>query len=108
AGTVNGAAVDFSKIQRLMAVVQVGAVGGGPGTVDAKLQSNSKSDFSGTTTNLSGASITQISSANKIATIECRADQLPAGDRYVRLVVTVGVNAVLIAAVVLGGEAEYK
>ena len=35
-------------------------------------------------------------------------DQVPAGARYARLSVTVGTNAVLIAALAIGGEAALK
>jgi hypothetical protein len=106
AGTVNGNAVDMSKFQRVMAVVQVGSVGAS-GTVTAQLQSCSASSFASGVNNVTAVSTT-VNANNKVLTLECRADQLTPGDRYVRVQVVVGTNAVLISAVVLGGEAEYK
>lgn len=114
AGTVNGSGVDMSKVQRLLAVLQTGVLGASA-TVDAKLQSCPVQGFGANVHDISGAAIVQLTQAggksNKVVTIEVRADQVAqqnAGDRYVRLVVTVAVAASLIAAVVYGGEAEFK
>ena len=45
---------------------------------------------------------------NAVATVEVRADQVAAGDRYVRLQLTGGGNAVTAGAIGLGTEAGHK
>src|SRR5947209_12267700 len=91
AATVTTGGVDMSKFERVMFVVMVGAVT--TGTVDAKLQESATSG--GTYTDISGASITQITTSNKIATLEIKATQLSAGKAFVRLSLTVGTAATL-------------
>jgi hypothetical protein len=104
-GTVTSGGVDLSKFKRVLFVLQVGAVGGA-GTVDAKLQQSAA--VSSGYADIANSNITQVTTANQIVTLEIRSDQLSAGKRYARLSVTVGGNAVLIAALVLGGEAVEK
>ncbi len=104
-GTVTSGGVDMSKFERVLFLLMVGSVGAA-GTVDAKLQESATSG--GTYTDISGGSITQITASNKIATVEIKATQLSSGKQFVRLSVTVGGNAVLIAAVPLAGEAHQK
>ena len=94
----------MSKFERVMFVVMVGAVT--TGTVDAKLQESATSG--GTYTDISGASITQITTSNKIATLEIKATQLSAGKQFVRLSLTVGTAATLIAVLPIAGEARQK
>jgi hypothetical protein len=103
--TVTSGGVDMSKFERVMFLLMVGSVGGA-GTVDAKLQQSATSG--GTYTDISGASITQITASNKIATLEIKSTQLTTGNQFVRLSVTVGGNAVLIAALPIAGEARQK
>jgi hypothetical protein len=107
AGTVTTGSVDMSKFHRAIFVVMVGNVGGA-GTVDAKLQTSPVSNFGSGVADVTGSNITQVTASNKIVTLEMRADQVPAGSRYARLSVTVGTNAVLIAALAIGGEAIQK
>ena len=104
-GTVTTGAVDLSKFHRTIFALMVGSVGAA-GTVDAKLQQSATG--SGGWTDVAGSNITQVTANNKIVTLEIRYDQLTAGQRYVRLSITVGVNAVLIAALPIGGEAVEK
>jgi hypothetical protein len=107
-GLISG--IDMSKIQRLLFVLQIGSVGGA-GTVDAKIQesASSGSGYADCSSSAVGPiSITQVTASNKVVTLEIRADQLSAGKRYVQLFVTIGGNAVLIAGLALGAEAEYK
>ncbi len=88
-----------------MAVVVLGT---NAGSVTAKFQSaatsgGSYSDISG------GPTITAITAASKQATLELRADQLPAGQQFVKLLITEGnVGAALCGGIVLGGEAPAK
>ncbi len=105
AGTVTTGAVDLSKFHRAIFAVMVGNIGAA-GTVDAKLQQSATG--AGGWTDVAGSNITQVTVSNKVVTLEIRYDQLTAGQRYARLSVTVGVNAVLIAALAIGGEAVQK
>lgn len=61
---------------------------------------------------MSNGSITQVTASNKVVTLEIRDDQLQSivgnGYQFIQLSVTVGTNAVLIGAVALGSEAEFK
>ncbi len=104
-GTVTSGAVDMSKFHRVMFAVMVGSVGAA-GTVDAKLQQSATG--TGGWTDVTGSNITTVTAGDKIVTLEMRSDQLSTGQRYVRLSITVGGNAVLIAALPLGGEAIQK
>jgi hypothetical protein len=108
--TVTTGGVDMSKFERVMFVLMVGALGGA-GTVDAKLQECTSAGGAGAS-DIAGSNITQLtvggSGSNKIVTLEIKASQLTAGKSFVRLSVTVGGNAVLIAACPLGGEARQK
>src|SRR3954454_3309795 len=70
AGTVTTGGVDMSKFERVMFVIMVGAVT--TGTVDAKLQECTDTGGTGAA-DLTGASITQITTSNKIATLEIKA-----------------------------------
>jgi hypothetical protein len=112
-GTVTTGGVDLSKFHRVLFVLQVGSLGAA-GTVDAKLQSSNL--VNGAYTDVPASNITQINTGgagnNRIVTLEIRGDQvagLPtANQRFVRLSVTVGGNAVLLSAVALGAEAVEK
>ena len=103
--TVTSGGVDMSKFERVLFLLMVGSVGAA-GTVDAKLQESATSG--GTYTDIAGASITQITASNKIATLEIKATQLSSGKTAVRLSLTVAVNAVLIAVLPIAGEAKQK
>ncbi len=103
--TVTSGGVDMQKFKRVLFILQVGSVGGA-GTVDAKLQ---QSNVLGSGyADIAASNITQVTASNKIVTLEIRSDQLTGSNRYVRLSITVGGNAVLIGAVALGGEATEK
>jgi hypothetical protein len=112
-GTVTSGGVDMQKFKRVLFILQVGSLGAA-GTVDAKLQSSNL--VAGAYTDIPASNITQINTggagSNRIVTLEIRSDQVAglaaAGQRFVRLSVTVGGNAVLIGAVALGGEAVEK
>ena len=101
--------IDLSKVRRLMLIGLVGSVGGA-GTVDCKLRASKTSG--GAYSDITGAAITQITAGSKVFTIEVRDDQLQsivgAGYQFVQVSLTIGTNAVLVAAVVLGGEAAAK
>ena len=106
AGTDNSITnIDFSKVERMMWIIDVGSVGAA-GTVDFKLQESKTSG--GTYQDIAGTAITQVTASNKVVTVELRADQLDAGYRYVRHNLVIGTNAVQVCVLALGGEAEYK
>ncbi len=104
AGTYNTTGVDMQKFHRVMYEIQIGSVGGA-GTVDAKLQSATDSGF---TTPHNLTAITQVTAGNKRVTIKISdeaVEQNNHGDRYVRLQVTIGTNAVVFGATGFGGVA---
>jgi hypothetical protein len=111
--SLNTAVVDMQKFQRVMFLGAVPSLGAA-GTLDGRLQSNAKSDFSGTVNNIASTNLTQITTSttpgnNAVFTLEVRADQLTAGDRYVRLQLTGGGNSINVGPIIgLGGEAEFK
>jgi hypothetical protein len=102
----SGNGIDMSKFRRAMAVVLVGSVTAG-GSLTAKLQSAATSG--GSFSDISGSTITAITTSNKQATIEIRDDELPAGQQWLRVVLTEGGSQnVVCAAVLLGGEGDWK
>ena len=97
--------IDGSKYRRLLFILQIGSVGAA-GTVDAKLRESKTAG--GAYQDVAGAAITQVTTSNKIVTIEIRPEQLDPGYQYVQLSLTIGANAVLVGGVCLGGEAVEK
>ena len=102
------AGIDMSKLRRLITYLDCGILGG---NVQLYYYSSANANMAGST-NLGNASgfTTQIltgNTSNRVESLEVRADQLPAGHRYVQPVLTVAVagNVGLIA---LGGESSYK
>src|SRR5437660_1161797 len=78
-GSANTGGIDMTHFRRAIFTVEVGAIGAA-GTVDAKLQEAADSAFTTPTDvagngNVTTASITQITTSNKQATIEIRAGQ---------------------------------
>src|SRR5579859_5841318 len=78
-GTVTTGALDLAKFHRVLCVLMVGNIGAA-GTVDAKLQQAPTN--AGAWTDIAGSSITTVTANNKVVTLEIRADQLAAGQRY--------------------------
>jgi hypothetical protein len=103
---VNSIGIDMSKFKRALFVIQCASLGAA-GTVDGRLQSSAQSNFN-VVHNIANSNLTQIVANNALATVEVRADQLTAGDQYVRLQLTGGANAVTVGALGLGGEAIHK
>jgi hypothetical protein len=107
--TVNsGNGIDASKFRRMMAIILVGA---GGGNITAKLRAATSSG--GTFTDVTGSTITAITTTNKQATIEIRDDELQtivgAGYQWLRLDITENnVAATQVAGVLLGGEGDWK
>jgi hypothetical protein len=110
--SVSSAGLDMSKFRRVMYIVQAASLGAA-GTLDGRLQSCSASNFASGVHNISSTNLTQINTSttpgnNAVATIEIRDDQVQAGDRYVRLQLTGGGNAITVGAIGLGGEGDFK
>lgn len=111
AGTVTTGWLDQSVFLYLMALISVG-VFGGSATVDAKLQQ--ATDNSGTgAKDVSGKAITQLVAAggnNRQAIINMKEADLDTegGFRYVRLSITVGTAATLVAGYVFGASSRYQ
>ena len=109
AGTITTGWISAANHERLLAIIQTGVLGASA-TVDAKLQQ--ATDASGTgVKDIIGKAITQIVKAsgdNKQAEINLRAEELDTngGFGFVRLSVTVGTAASLIAAQIFGGDAK--
>jgi hypothetical protein len=104
----SGNGIDMSKSRRAMAVVLVGA---GGGNITAKLRAATSSG--GTFTDVTGSTITAITTTNKQATIEVRDDELQslvgAGYQWLQLSITENnVASTQVAGVLLGGEGDWK
>jgi hypothetical protein len=104
--SVSSLGIDMSKYHRALFLIQCGSLGAA-GTVDGRLQSSAQANFN-VAHNITNTNLTQITANNALATIEIRADQVQAGDQYVRLNLTGGGNAVTVGALGLGGEANHK
>jgi hypothetical protein len=104
----SGTGIDLSKFRRVLAVIQVGA---GAGSITAKLRAATTSG--GTFTDVTGTTITAITTTNKQATIEVTDEAvnniLGSGYQWLRLDITEGnVASTLVSGVLLGGEAAHK
>jgi len=102
--------IDMQKFRRVLFIIQCASLGAA-GTLDGRLQSSKVSNFASGVHNITNSNLSQVTANNALATIEVRADQIEqqnSGDRYVRLNLTGGGNAITVAAVALGGEAVEK
>ena len=106
AGTVTIGPFQTNNARRFLALIQVGAIGT---SVDAKFQAATTSG--GTYTDIPGATITQITTSNKVAELELRSESLESllgiGYQWVRLSIT-GVGTNLLAAAVLSDCARFE
>lgn len=101
-------ALDMAVFRRAIFAMNLGSVTGG-GSVTFKLQESETttdgdfSDVSGTTATMS------VTTANKLYTLEIRADQLSSGQRYVRAVATeTGSQNVYVQVTGWGDDCGYK
>ena len=101
--------IDVEAFGRVQAVIMAGDLGSSA-TIDAKLQSAETSSGTGVT-DVSGGAITQLTQAgtdsNKQAIINCNVDNLPEGDKFVKLIVTVGTATSDMGAILLGFDPRY-
>ena len=100
--------IDMSKWESIQAICMAGALGSSA-TLDFKLQSATASG--GSFSDITGKAITQLTQAgsdsDKQAVINLRAEELTAGHRYVKAVMTVGTATSDSAAIVLGQGARH-
>jgi hypothetical protein len=104
----SGNGIDLSKFRRAMAIVFVGA---GAGSITAKLRAAKTSG--GTMSDVTGSTITAITTTNKQATIEGRDDELQnlvgAGYQWLQLSITENnVASTQVCGVLLGAEGDWK
>ena len=104
--SVTSAGIDMTKFRRAMYEIQCGSLGVA-GNVNGNLQSSAQANFN-VAHNIASSNITQITQNNARVTIEIRDDQIQAGDRYLRLRLVGGGNAVTVGATGWGSEAEQK
>ena len=103
AGTQNGAWVDMSRWNRLLALVAAGDLGAASGTLTAKLQQATSSGGAGVK-DIPGKAITQFTAAgtdsNKQALINLHEQDLDidAGFRWVRLSMSIGTGSPAVAS----------
>jgi hypothetical protein len=113
--TVNGGAadvsvtdIDLARFQRIMLVVNVGNVTGG-GSLSIKFRESKTAGGTYQDLVTNPAALAALTTTNRVATLEIRADQLDAGYEYVQVSITeTGNQNVIVGFVVLGGEAVYK
>ncbi len=93
--------IDMSKFRRVLVVVNVGA---NTGSLVVKLQDATSKG--GTYADISGAALTAITAANKVATIEIRDDQTRG---WLKVVATEGNSSnCAVGCLALGGEGDWK
>lgn len=100
----NSAGIDMSRGRRALYII---INSGGTGTIDGRLQAAANSNFN-VVSNITGSNLNQTNTVNGVQTVEVRADQLPAGTRYVRLQLTGSAAAVNVQAIGFLGEASFK
>lgn len=108
---INMTGVNMARFDRLLFILQVGALGSSA-TVDFRLQQSDA--VGGTYANISGKSITQLTDAgtdsNKQACIEIKASELDVnnGKFWVRGQIDVGTAASIVSALVLGQPTRFE
>ena len=107
--TTNGLEVDTKGYGYVTFVVNAGILtDGGSATLDIKVQETDVTGFGGTVTDITGATFTQITTANDVAVYVGRVRIDASRDRYMRLVLTEGgtITSALVAAVAVLTEPE--
>jgi hypothetical protein len=108
AGAASISGITMAKGTKLLFVLQIATLSGGS-TVDAKIQTCATSG--GSYADLAGGAITQVTSGtNPIIMIEVRAETLAAAGvgPFVKLLITVGTAAAVIAAVAYAASTHYS
>lgn len=101
--------MDVESWGSVAAIIEAGTLGSSA-TIDAKFQSNTIGSDSGAG-DVTGAAITQLTQvgtdSDKQAIIQVNVDKLTQGHKFMKLIVTVGVAACDMSAVVLGFHPRY-
>lgn len=98
--------IDFSKFKRGYWVIEVNTVVAGTGVIAVQAQSAANSNFN-VFHNMTGVTVTNMSTNNTITTVEIRGDQVVfqnSQDRYVRLNITDTTNAATVCVIGFGSE----
>ena len=100
------AGIDMSVIRRLITIADVG-VCSATGNYQLYYAASANSNMAGPVNVAASVPLTG-NTSNRVSTLEVRADQLPAGTRYVQPVLIVNTATINIGLIVLGGESGYK
>ncbi len=100
------AGIDMSVIRRLLTVVNIGVLGTNS-NIQIYYQASATANMASPTNVASAIPITG-STANRIETLEVRADQLPANTRYVQPVIIVNANSSFLSVECFGGCSAYS
>jgi len=107
-GAQSSDSIDMCYFDRVVFIVMAGDLGNN-GTLDFKVQESANGS---SWSDLSGKSVTQLTQAgtdsDKQAIVEVRADELSAGYRYLRGVMTVGTAASDAAVIAIAGDLRYS
>jgi hypothetical protein len=106
--SVNTIGVDMSKFKRVLWVVENHGLNAA-GTIDGRVQICANSNFN-TPVNMTGTNLNQMTANFKVQTVEVRQDQVVAagaGNKYARLQLTGGGNALNLSAIGLGVHSVY-
>jgi hypothetical protein len=103
------AGIDMSNLRRLITYLDVGVIAAG-GTLQLFYKSSANANMAGSTNlgNAATPSILNCNTSNRVESLEIRADQLPAGHRYVQPVLITGTATANVGMIVLGGESAYR
>ena len=106
-GGVNSATgIDMSVIRRLIAYLDIGTLGASA-NVQFWFEASANANMN-VVTNMGTTTMLTSSNSNRVSSLEVRADQLPAGTRYVRGKLLVNTAASNVGCIILGGESGYK
>lgn len=101
------AGIDMSTFRRIISILEVGAVGTNA-TMQLYYRASATSNMA-SPTNVTGATLnTTVNQGARVSTLECRADQLPSGTRYIQPVVITTTAAGNWGLIVLAGESAHK
>ncbi len=100
------AGIDMSIFRRLITYLDVGVVNTGA-NIQLYYQASAKANMA-SPVNVASAIPLTANTSNRIESLEVRADQLPAGTRYVQPILIVNTSQVNVGMLCLGGESAYK
>jgi hypothetical protein len=101
------AGIDMSVLRRLITILDMGVGFGANANAQLYYRASAQANMN-VTTNVAGAIPLTVNTNNRVATVEVRADQLPAGTRYVQPVLIINTAAANIGVICLGEDAGYK